>query len=271
MLHIACDVHTHTIYSRHAYSTVEENVRAAAERRIELLGCTDHYGRLVYAEHEGRFYPQDYQYFSNYGCWPRVWHGVRLLRGVEADIVDLEGNLFGHDIMLDYDFIEQPFNEPRPLKDVVFSTCDYVIASVHNKGFTQGASVAQNTRAYVGALEDPKVLALGHIGRTGLRFDTDAILAVARDLGKLIEINEHSFDSPPDAHERCRRIAIRCAETGTMISTGTDAHISHDIGAFDRTLAMLEEIHFPQRLIATRDAETFLSVVEKAVGRPRGL
>ena len=33
---IKCDTHTHTLYSRHAYSTIEENVRAAAERGLEL-------------------------------------------------------------------------------------------------------------------------------------------------------------------------------------------------------------------------------------------
>ena len=33
------DVHTHTLYSRHAYSTIEENVRAAAEAGLEILGC----------------------------------------------------------------------------------------------------------------------------------------------------------------------------------------------------------------------------------------
>ena len=46
MLHIRCDTHTHTIYSRHAYSTVEENVRAAAELGIGLLGSTDHYSSM---------------------------------------------------------------------------------------------------------------------------------------------------------------------------------------------------------------------------------
>ena len=32
LLENRCDVHTHTVASRHAYSTVEENVRAASER-----------------------------------------------------------------------------------------------------------------------------------------------------------------------------------------------------------------------------------------------
>ena len=40
MIRISCDVHTHTLASRHAYSTIEENVRAAADQNFELLGST---------------------------------------------------------------------------------------------------------------------------------------------------------------------------------------------------------------------------------------
>ena len=56
-----------------------------------------------------------------------------------------------------------------------------------------------------------------------------------------------------------------------MISTGTDAHISYGIGRFDHVRSMLEEIRFPQKLVATRDAQTFLGVLERAIGRPDGL
>ena len=40
---LKCDVHTHTLYSRHAYSTILENVAAAKEAGLELLGSTDHF------------------------------------------------------------------------------------------------------------------------------------------------------------------------------------------------------------------------------------
>ena len=47
MLENRCDVHTHTVASRHAYSTVEENVRAASERGVDLLGVTDHFSCMT--------------------------------------------------------------------------------------------------------------------------------------------------------------------------------------------------------------------------------
>ena len=39
---ILADTHTHTIASGHAYSTVDENARWAAEQGLRLLALTDH-------------------------------------------------------------------------------------------------------------------------------------------------------------------------------------------------------------------------------------
>lgn len=92
MLENRCDVHTHTVASRHAYSTVEENVRAASERGVDLLGVTDHFSCMtsVGVQTDGTGADiRDYQSFLDTVVWPREWHGVTLLRGAEADIVDV--------------------------------------------------------------------------------------------------------------------------------------------------------------------------------------
>ena len=188
-MHLLCDPHTHTLFSRHAYSTLEENVRAAAARGLELLGTTEHYSKMLWPEGD----PRNFQYYMNFGVWPREVDGVYLAHGAEADIVDLEGRLFGHDILVDHHFSGRAFEKPRTLKDIVFKDCDYVIASVHDKTFTKGSTQAQMTQAYLGTLDDPKVFILGHIGRTGLDIDVEEILLRARELGKCIEINEHSL------------------------------------------------------------------------------
>ena len=74
-MRITCDVHTHSLYSRHAYSTVEENVRAASERGYELLGITDHFSSMLYDQQTIK----NFQFFMNTSIWPETWHGVRLL------------------------------------------------------------------------------------------------------------------------------------------------------------------------------------------------
>jgi putative hydrolase len=265
MLHIACDVHTHTIFSRHAYSTLEENVRAAAELRFELLGITDHFSAMVHPESAAGVDLRDYQHFLNFEVWPKVCHGVRLMRGCEADIVDLEGHLYGWDLPVARG-LSGPYAWRDTLEEAVLRDCDYVIASVHAHAWAEGASKAQLTDMYVRALRHPRVLVLGHVGRTGLDFDIDAVAEEARDRGKLIEINESSLYGRQDASARCREVAQRCMAVGCMVSTGSDAHISCDVARLHRSSALLEDLGLPARLVATRDAERFLDVCAQALG-----
>jgi putative hydrolase len=265
MLHISCDIHTHTVFSRHAYSTVEENVRAAAELRFELLGVTDHFSPMVHPEPVTGVDLRDFQEFLNFEVWPETWHGVRLMHGCEADIVDLEGHLFGWDLPIERNLGGPAGDTTQTLQQAVFDGCDYVIASVHSHPWAAGASREQLTQMYVRALENPKVLVLGHVGRSGLDFDIDEVAQAARDLGKLIEINESSLYGRQDSSERCLHIAQRCRAAGCMVATGSDAHISCDVARLDRARALLEEAGIPPRLVATRDAETFLKVWERAV------
>ena len=42
MIHDILDLHTHTIMSGHAYSTMQEMIRSASEKDVKLLGITEH-------------------------------------------------------------------------------------------------------------------------------------------------------------------------------------------------------------------------------------
>lgn len=261
MLKNLCDTHTHTLYSRHSYSTIRENVLAARDAGLELLASTDHFSPMLYPEQHMR----NFQFFYNYAVWPKEWEGVRLMHGCEADIVDLEGHLFGWDIPVDIEINGCPLDTPEILKDRVFKGCEYVIASVHDRSFSRGASLAQTTQMYLNALHDSKVLMLAHTGRSAVPFDIREVVGEAARLNKLIEINDHSLEfKRPAVDSACRQIAETCAELGCKVAVNTDAHICLGIGQFGHALALLDEIHFPQELIATTNAETFLSAFDAA-------
>ena len=63
--------------------------------------------------------------------------------------------------------------------------------------------------------------------------------------------------------KECRKIAETCAELGVGIVVSSDAHSAYSVGHFERALNMLEEIHFPEELVANRSLTGFL----RAVGR----
>lgn len=256
------DLHTHTLFSRHAYSTITENVAAARETGLEVLGSADHFSAMLCPEQDLR----NFQFFINQSVWPRRWDGVLVLRACEVDILGLDGALFGQDIVCGKNITDVSFRRERSLYEMVTRNLDYVVASVHNARLFADATLTQTTDMYLRVLEQPEVFILGHVGRSGVPFDTDEVIIRARDLGKLIEINEHSLDSGPEDERslRCREIAVRCAELGARITVSSDAHLARAIGQFSRVEQMLEEIRFPEELIANRGKDPLLTALSDA-------
>lgn len=255
MYEIKTDTHMHTICSGHAYSTIEENVRAASEQGMEAIGITDHFSGLFVSETT----LDRYGHFGNYAALPKEWYGVRLFSGAETDIVDLDGRLFGHNLEIPFSYKDRKPTYQQWLTRGV----DYQIASIHARDFTEGASLVQTTEMYCKAMDNPKVLIIGHIGRAGVPFDLDTVLLAAKEKGVFIEINEASLGYPEKVTSLCRSVAVRCAELGVSISVGSDAHASYYVGKFDKAQSFLSEIHFPQELIGTRNRETFSAAIER--------
>lgn len=254
MIKIKTDTHTHTLASGHAYSTIEENLRAGKEQGLELVGITDHFSSF--------FVPSTdfacFGFFINKKALPEVWHGVRLLFGAEVDIIDLKGNLFGHDLYIPY---PNKNGVKLTYEEGILNRLDYLIASVHFKDFAANSTVVENTELYIKALQHENVKILGHIGRSGLEFDIDEVVKAAKSLNKMIEINEASFGHGETVRERCLKVALACAKYGTKIVVNSDAHSSFEIGKYPNTEHFLDEIDFPVELIGNRDAETFLSMI----------
>ena len=261
MLEITCDTHTHTIYSRHAYSTVMENISASQARGLQVLGMADHFSAMIHGTRDLR----DYQYFTNMKVWPRQVGDLTVLRGAEVDILDLDGTLFGDKVPVRETIIGRQFLEPITLGQFIFPKLDYLVASVHNNDFAKGASQAETTQMYLNVLEHDKVFILGHTGRSQVNYDKDEVLLRAKELHKLIEINNFTLSAKKEAVSVCRDIAIRCAELEVPIAVNTDAHIAYEVGDFAAVRTMLEEIHFPQELIASRSKEAYLKEMELAL------
>ena len=80
---IALDVHTHTLASGHAFSTLQEMARAAADKGLEVLGITEHSPGIP-----GTCDPI---YFRNLHVVPRRMYGIELLLGAEINSIICSG------------------------------------------------------------------------------------------------------------------------------------------------------------------------------------
>lgn len=250
------DTHTHTISSLHAYSTLEENVAAALGLGLSGIGVTDHYSPMV--GHGDEYDKRDYQFLINLKIIPRIWHGIKVYRGAEVDIVTLKGDLYGYDKFQ---------RDGSSMNGYMLGCTDYHIVSIHRvSSEMREASPVKLAEMYIGAISQKKSAIIGHINRAGLRFDEDMVLDEVKRLGKAIEINESTLmQSGNETVCACRRIAEKCAENEIFIAPASDAHISTGIGHIETVSSMLEEIHFPNKLIVNRDPESFEEFLKKAV------
>jgi len=57
--------------------------------------------------------------------------------------------------------------------------------------------------------------------------------------------------------ENCRDFAIECKKQGVRIVCGSDAHISFDVGRFDRIYKLLDEVLMPEELIMNTSTDKF--------------
>ena len=83
-MNILLDVHTHTVASGHAYSTIEQMAKMASEKGLKILGITDHGPAIPGACNQ--------MYFKNIKVIPRLMYGVELLIGAEINILDNSGD-----------------------------------------------------------------------------------------------------------------------------------------------------------------------------------
>lgn len=229
------DLHTHTVASGHAYNTLYEMAKSAADKGLLLFGSSDHAPRMPGSCHDF--------YFSNLQVVPRTLFGIRILLGCELNILDYEGNV--------------------DLRPDILPTLDYAIASIHMPCYQNGTA-AQNTAAYVGAMKNPYVRIIGHPDDGRFPVDHDTLAAAAKEHRVLLEVNSSSLS--PDsfrkgARENYVKLLERCRHYGTSIIIDSDAHVEADVGNHQAAQELLTQISFPQELIVNDSLEKLAAFI----------
>ncbi|MCC8190165.1 MAG: PHP domain-containing protein [Planctomycetes bacterium] len=235
---IMIDTHTHSVLSGHAWSTLRENAVAAAARGMAGMCLTEHAHAMPGA---GPFFLTAAQ-----NMLPATLAGIRVFYGVEANIIDLQGKV--------------------DVDDKSLFDSEFTIASMHDL-CVQPGTVAENTDAYLGALNHPCVDILGHIDDRKTASDFAVVAREAGRLGKLIEINNNSMLIRKGSRERVETLARVCAENGTRVAVASDAHLDDMVGSVAPALEMLGRIGFPEELIVNRSLESFLGYMEERTAR----
>ncbi|MDY3793078.1 MAG: phosphatase [Oscillospiraceae bacterium] len=234
---IIADMHTHTVASTHAYSTVKEMTEAARDRGLEFLAITDHTPNSTDGPHIWHFH-------NLHKAIPRELFGVKMIYGAESSVVDFEGH------------IDLPDEECKAL--------DWIIGSVHTDILPSG-TVEQNTNAYLGLAKNPLVDVIGHPGNTKFLFDYEKGIKAFKEYDKLVEINESTL-LWKNSEKNYREIIPVCKKYEVSVIVNTDAHFFAAVGQVSRSLSLLEEFDFPRRLIVNTDREQLLERINRKNG-----
>ncbi|MDR0903882.1 MAG: PHP domain-containing protein [Ruminococcus sp.] len=226
-MNFIADTHTHTVGSTHAYSTVLENARVAAERGLHYLAITDHVPNDQDAPHIWHFHNMERSI-------DRELFGVKMLFGMETSITGADGSL--------------------NIETAEIMHLDWVIASVH---FPVDGNPSDYTEIYERVADNPFVDVIGHSAHPFYPFDFDKILPIFRDKNKLVEINETQI-THKHRFINYRELLLKCMKFEVPVIINSDAHFCNRIGEFYGAIKILDEINFPEELVVNSSEKNFI-------------
>lgn len=232
-MEIKLDVHTHTVASGHAFSTLQEMARAAADKKLQILGITEHAPSVP-----GTCAPI---YFRNLHVVPRRMYGVELLLGAELNILDYQGTV--------------------DLEEAYYPMLDVKIAGIHSLCYTPG-TIDENTSAMIGAIRNPHVNIISHPGDGTALIHFEPVVKAAKEYHTLLEINNSSLNpvrKKVSARANNLEILTLCKQYEVPVILGSDAHISFDIARYDHIYELLQLAEFPESLIVNDKVDLFQS------------
>ena len=240
-MRFVADLHVHTVASGHAYSTVAEIVRIAADKGLDMVALTDHGPGMPGGAHA--------YHFSNQTAIPGVLSGVKVLKGIEANVMDRRGKL--------------------DLDDFRLSKLDIVLAGLHTICSPYG-SVAENTEMMIAAMQNPFVDVIVHPGNPEYLIDEDAVVKAAAEFDIALEINNSSLTvSRKGSEKHCDRIVSLAARYGSKLIVGSDSHYHETVGDFEAATELLAKYSIPPEQVINTSLERIWAHLNRRTNRYR--
>lgn len=230
-MNIELDMHTHTLASGHAFSTLQEMAQAASDKGLKLLGITEHTPGIPGT--------CDLIYFRNLHVVPRQMYGIELMLGAEINILDKDGNIDADETLM--------------------KLLDLRIAGIHSLCYESGTR-EENTQGMIRVIRHPYIQIISHPGDGTAQLDFEPIVLASKEWGTLLEINNSSLKptrNKVDARDNNLEILRLCKQYEVPVILGSDAHISFDIANYGYLYPLLQETEFPEALIVNRSMEVF--------------
>lgn len=212
------DLHTHTVASSHAYSTIGEYIREAQKKGIKIIACTDHGCELT----DGASH---HWHFENLHCVPSFVDDVIVLKGIEANI-RTDGTTDC------YDRYKGSF--------------DIVLAGFHAPVYPKDKSLIQNTEVLMQVISSGKIDVITHPAHINYPIDIHKVAKCAAEHNVALEINCSKFSRiGPKYDDMCAEIIQESVMCKTPLVFGSDSHIHFNLGDFSSGIALMNRVGCP--------------------------
>ncbi|QTQ11075.1 phosphatase [Treponema parvum] len=228
------DMHTHTLVSQHAYSTIGENIAYSKKLGLQCIGWTDHGPET-----------EDGAISHHFFCLnsiPEFLDEIRVFKGAEVNIKSFQGRI--------------------DLNPSILHFLDWVIASYHIEAIEFGTK-EENTEGWLNVIKNPYVDCLGHAGNPVYDFEHEVVIKALKDSGKILEINSNSFTVRKGSKENCSDIIRLCKKYDVPVVATSDAHIMYRVGDVKESLELLKELEYPAERILNSSFSSILDYIDR--------
>ena len=215
------DLHIHTLASEDAQNTLLEQITQAKKMKMKIIGISNHGpGNDVT--------PVSDVHFRAMARVPKYVMGIRILKGIEANILDIKGTIDVTDRMLE--------------------RLDYVMAGLHFHTVYRDQGVRKNTQAVLNAMKSGKIQILVHPCSRRFNVDIEKISQEACKRGVLLEINPHRLTNDIEIQNLVKMIEVVRKNRQRLI-IGSDAHNIWELADDSRILKIKKEIGLTDNLV----------------------
>ncbi|ACL70670.1 phosphatase [Halothermothrix orenii] len=233
---IEADLHTHTVASGHAYSSVGEIAKSARDKGLKLIAITDHGPGMPGGPHE--------YYFGNLKAIPDVVHGVRILKGIEANILNTG------ELDLSVERLEE---------------LDFVAAGIHGDVDYNKKSRLEHTEVTITAIKNPYVDMITHPANLYFPLDLEAVVQAAAEYQVILEVNASSLEEPRlgkrGSYELTIQLCRLAKKYGAPLSMNSDAHFFTQVGNIKSLKPVIEQAELTEEDILNTDARKVESFI----------
>lgn len=243
---IIADLHTHTVFSKHAYSTLKENLTEGKKMGMQYVAVTDH----VYL-------PNDEMEMNNFTT--RIGYqgneksndGITIIGGAEFNL-NQELPLTEKWLKAMWKLKWKPIGLHSWFVDLRFCTLNNIYNLYMKEILTGEFHALVHIEREIEFIEQRRHRNLDDETKLFL----SKLVVAAKEHDMFLEVNESSLKNGSKTVVQAMEYWLSLAKSyGCKLCLGTDSHYCDSVGDFERCIKMLNKVDYPKDLILNCDPD----------------